>query len=185
MAASGTWGILRNALQEFPAVKWAGMDADVCIRTANTPAPDSDAFGVAARGAETKNGMAASRMGYSRSETPVVTPVTCQQQGDIGHWKRQLRVRIESTIKVARGARSFLTELRVRTLIAALSATGSAWWSPRLLEVTPRQSLGGTHLPSRPLGRSLLVTGGLGGLGVLFAHWAAQQASHAARWLRK
>ena len=55
MAAAGTWGILRNALQEFPAVQWAGMDADPSVRTANTPPAESDAFGVAARGVQLCN----------------------------------------------------------------------------------------------------------------------------------
>ena len=50
MAAAGTWGILRNALQEFPAIRWAGIDADPCTRTAHTLPMESDAFGMAAKG---------------------------------------------------------------------------------------------------------------------------------------
>ncbi len=55
MAAAGTWGILRNALQEFPAVQWAGIDAEPCISTANTPPAETDAFGMAARGVQLCN----------------------------------------------------------------------------------------------------------------------------------
>ena len=55
--------------------------------------------------------------------------------------------------------------------------TGGAWWSPRLLAAPLQPAVGKKHTQTNPLGRSMLITGGLGGLGILFAHWAAQQAS--------
>jgi hypothetical protein len=65
---------------------------------------------------------------------------------------------------------------------------GAAWWTPRLLPAasTPAPALGsavvsatagagGVTPPHWLSGSSLLITGGLGSLGVLFGLWAVQQ----------
>lgn len=61
--------------------------------------------------------------------------------------------------------------------------TGSAWWTPRLLPATSAPAIaagaagaGGLAAPDWLAGRSLLITGGLGSLGILFSLWAIQQA---------
>ena len=51
MAAAGTWGVLRNMLQEFPGFKWAGADRGVlAVRGDAAVFLDTDAFGCAADG---------------------------------------------------------------------------------------------------------------------------------------
>ena len=60
--------------------------------------------------------------------------------------------------------------------------TGSIWWSPRLLAIPAQPSLTETQPRGLLSGRSMLITGGLGSLGILFAHWAAQQASAVPQW---
>ncbi len=50
VAAAGAWGLLRNALQEFPALRWVG--SEVSAPGVNAPAlpAAADAFGLAAGG---------------------------------------------------------------------------------------------------------------------------------------
>lgn len=51
VAAAGTWGVLRNMLQEFPGFKWAGADRGVVAACGDAAVPsDTDAFGCAADG---------------------------------------------------------------------------------------------------------------------------------------
>jgi hypothetical protein len=51
VAAAGTWGVLRNMLQEFPGFKWAGADRGVVAAHGDATMPsDTDAFGCAADG---------------------------------------------------------------------------------------------------------------------------------------
>ena len=51
MAAAGTWGVLRNMLQEFPGFKWAGADRSVVEAHGDGALPpNTDAFGCAADG---------------------------------------------------------------------------------------------------------------------------------------
>ena len=51
IAAAGTWGVLRNMLQEFPGFKWAGADRGVVAAHGGATVPsDTDAFGCAADG---------------------------------------------------------------------------------------------------------------------------------------
>lgn len=47
---SGSWGLLRNALQEFPFINWVGIDnCHLNFKMASLPI-DSDAFGMANTG---------------------------------------------------------------------------------------------------------------------------------------
>ena len=53
MAHAGAWGLLRNMLQEFPALAWSGAEASPLQAPAqhDVEAPeDNDAFGAAAAG---------------------------------------------------------------------------------------------------------------------------------------
>ncbi len=68
-----------------------------------------------------------------------------------------------------------ISALSSETNANALSCEGAAWWTPRLLPVEAPQQQAGA-LPEWLAGRALLVTGGLGSLGVLFSLWAVQQA---------
>ncbi len=116
MAAAGNWGLLRNAFQEFPAIKWSGRD----IAGATSGA--------------------------------VATPPTCDSFG--------------------------------------LAMDGGAWHIPRMVPAThpcppphPRQWRKAGAMQHQPagstIGQAWMITGGLGGLGLLFAEWADMQgASH-------
>ena len=58
IAAAGTWGVLRNMLQEFPGFKWAGADRGVVAACGEAAVPpDTDAFGCAADGGPTQGGI--------------------------------------------------------------------------------------------------------------------------------
>ena len=114
MAAAGNWGLLRNAFQEFPAIKWSGRD-----------------IAGAASGA-------------------VSTPSHCDSFG--------------------------------------LAMDGGAWHTPRLVPSShaarpthPRQWRRASAAQVQPCGimagQAWMITGGLGGLGLLFADWAGLQGA--------
>lgn len=48
--AAGAWGILRNMMQEFAALKWSGVDHDARSATVTAMTPASDVFGMASQG---------------------------------------------------------------------------------------------------------------------------------------
>ena len=51
-AAAGAWGVLRNMMQEFPSLGWAGSDcsASAAADTAASRLPGADAYGCAQHG---------------------------------------------------------------------------------------------------------------------------------------
>ena len=114
MAAAGNWGLLRNAFQEFPAIKWSGRDiAGTASGAVSSPA-HCDSFGLAMDG--------------GAWHTPRMVPST--QPARPPH-PRQWRKAPASHVRPAG------------------IMTGQAW----------------------------MITGGLGGLGLLFAEWAGLQGA--------
>ena len=135
---SGSWGLLRNALQEFPNLTWLGVDNSQFNARVTPLHMRSDAFGIANTG--------------SRWSTPRLLQnkfAAAPNQGSSTNsstWhSRHLNDRMQSW--------SSMTPIAVRqcTMI----------YVHRLPGVVGH-------------GMSQLITGGLGGLGVLMASWFAQ-----------
>lgn len=73
------------------------------------------------------------------------------------------------------------TEVRGRASIAHHCAAGGLRWAPRLLASTASAKAGSPLVGAAecdPAGRALIITGGLGSLGVLFALYGLNQVIH-------